>query len=203
MDALPANHRLLKEKIFRLVELQPEEWAYYEQHIQVCSFERGEFLTRIGEVEEHIYFIVSGLVKIHFLRKDLDICVDFALQHDIVSSFISYATRNPSRLHLQAITPVKALCMSYTDIQGGCDLYKNHERLGRLLLQSLYVTKCEKEMLLLSHTAEERYRDFLERGGEMVRQIPIKDIASFLGIRPESLSRIRKKLMRSEKTDLS
>lgn len=203
MDARPASYELLKEKLFRLVELQPEEWAYYERHIQVRSFERGEFLTRIGQVEDSIYFVVSGLVKIHFLRQDLDICVDFAMQHDIVSSFISYATRTPSRLHLQAVTPVQVLYLSYADIHRGYDRYKNHERLGRLLLQNLYMTKCEKEMTLLSYTVEERYRAFLEWGGEFIQQIPIKDIASYLGIRPESLSRIRKKLMRSEKTNLS
>ncbi|MBC7892976.1 MAG: Crp/Fnr family transcriptional regulator [Sphingobacteriaceae bacterium] len=199
MDQQSASYGLLKEKLFRLVELQPEEWAYFEQHLRVRSFERGEFLTRIGEVEDSIYFVASGLVKIHFLRQDLDICVDFAMQHDIVSSFISFATRKPSRLHLQAVTPVQVLYLSYVDIQRGYNLYKNHERLGRLLLQNLYIRKCEKEMTLLSHTVEERYREFLDWGGELIQQISIKDIASYLGIHPESLSRIRKNLMRSEK----
>lgn len=186
---------ILKHTLNRWVELTPDEWSSYQKGLQVCRFERGKLITRPGEIENHVYFVTSGIVKIYFIHGEREICVDFAFRHDLVNSFISFATQKPSILALEALTPVETLCMTYSDVTRFHDFSKNSERLGRLLMEQLYIRKSLKEMTLLSQTAEERYLDLLIRHPEVVRQIPVKDIASYLGIHPESLSRIRKKMM--------
>ncbi|MCY7352318.1 MAG: Crp/Fnr family transcriptional regulator [Cytophagaceae bacterium] len=189
----------LRQRLNQWVELTPEEWATYREGLHLCAFDRGRLITRRGEVENQIYFVISGIVKIYFVHGEREICVDFAFEQDLVNSFISFATRQPSVLALQAITPVEALCVSHSEVVRFNDLSKNSERLGRLIMEQLYIRKSRKEMKLLSQTAEERYFDLMTRHPEVGRQIPIKDIASYLGIHPESLSRIRKKMMMSVK----
>jgi CRP-like cAMP-binding protein len=77
-------------------------------------------------------------------------------------------------------------------------LYRNSptaNQLGRLMAESLYIRKTQRELDLLTKTAEERYKDLLEKGKTIMEEIPVNKIARYLGIHPESLSRIRANLI--------
>ena len=118
----------------------------------------------------------------------------FMFENDYVSAYYSFLSRRPSLMAIQALTPVIVYSMSEKDLDRLCNESKNAERIGRLNAERIYRRKEEREISLLTMSATERYTELLKRSPQLFQQIPLKYIASYLGIQPESLSRIRKQL---------
>lgn len=192
------SFQALKAVLTKFVDFLPDEWSHYEQHLEAVEFRKKQFLTRCDEVENHIYFLTEGLTRQYFISHEREICLDFGFRHNLVSAYVSFLTREPSSLCIQALTPVKALRVHYDVVQQLHNSSKNSERFGRLVAEHLYRTKLQREMVLLSLSAEEKYRYMLQKRPEFVQMIPVKDIASYLGIHPETLSRIRKHIIQDQ-----
>lgn len=195
---LAKSSQALKAVFTRFVEFLPDEWNHYEQHLEAVEFRKKEFLTQCDEVENYIYFVTEGLTRQYFISGEREICLDFGFRHNLVSSYVSFLTREPSPLCIQALTTVKALRVHYDAVQELHNSSKNSERFGRLVAEHLYRVKLQREMVLLSLSAEEKYRYMLQKHPEFIQMIPVKDIASYLGIHPETLSRIRKNIIQSQ-----
>lgn len=188
----------LKALFAKFVDFLPDEWSHYEHHIEWVEFRKKEFLTKCDEVENYIYFIEEGLTRQYFISSEREICLDFGFRHNLISAYVSFLTREPSALCIQALTSVRALRIHYDAVQQLHNISKNSERFGRLVAEQLYRVKLQREMMLLSLSAEEKYRHMLQKQPEFIQMIPVKDIASYLGIHPETLSRIRKNIIQNQ-----
>lgn len=184
----------LPERFAILNDFPAKEWEFYEKYAEHVQYHKKGLLTSMGEVENYIYFIKSGAVRSYFIKDKREICVDFGFENDFVSAYTSFLTRLPSDVHVQALSHVQAMRVHYQFVYQMSEISKLHERFGRVIAERLYMNKPRREMQLLSHSAEENYRDLIENHPEVVKYIPVKDIASYLGIHPESLSRIRKNM---------
>ncbi|MNR23554.1 hypothetical protein D3C85_1405790 [compost metagenome] len=110
----------------------------------------------------------------------------------MVTAYYSFITREPSMVAIQAIEDIAGILIPYQLLQ---DFYQNShsgERIGRLIAEHQYKNRLEREMGLLSATAEERYSELMKRNPELIRKTAVKHLSTYLGIQPESLSRIRK-----------
>jgi CRP/FNR family transcriptional regulator, anaerobic regulatory protein len=114
-----------------------------------------------------------------------------------MSSFISFGARKPSIINIQALADAKVMRISKENVDKFNELSKNAERFSRQTMEVLYTQKTLREITLISTTAEERYLKFLQKYPHAEKVIAVKDLATYLGIHPESLSRIRKKVRRS------
>lgn len=188
---------VFKEQALRFVQFLPEEFEYYQQKVEYKEISKKGIILNEGEVENYIYFILEGVVRVFFQGDKREICVDFGFSNQLVCSFISFQTRRSSALTIQAITPVKYLRIHRDDVEAFHAISKNSERIGRLAVEVLYANKLKREMSLLSLSAEENYLLMLRRHPEIAQNVPVKDLATYLGIHPESLSRIRKKIHRT------
>ncbi|QTH42550.1 Crp/Fnr family transcriptional regulator [Cohnella sp. LGH] len=119
----------------------------------------------------------------------------FCSAHDFIASYGSLLAGVPSRISIQALADSLLLTIRYSDFRSLYDRQLCWERLGRLLIERLYVKKELREREFLALSAEARYLKFLERYGHLETAIPQYHIASYLGITPVALSRIRKKLI--------
>jgi CRP/FNR family transcriptional regulator, anaerobic regulatory protein len=179
------------------IDFLPEEFEYYEKNIQYLEVKKKEYLLKIGEVENHLYYVIEGHFR-HFLVKDgKEICTDFSFPDTLMSSFLSFGSARPSLINIQALTNAKVLRLSKENVNEFNNLSKNAERFSRETLQSLYTQKALREISFLSTTAEERYIKLLKKQPQIIKTIAVKDLATYLGIHPESLSRIRKKVHRT------
>lgn len=178
--------------IASFVGLADEEWLRFSELLLQKSFSKGSFLCREGQIENHIFFLVKGATRNYFLKDGKEFTVDFLFEGDMVTAYYSFITREPSMIAIQAIEDIEAILIPYQLLQ---DFYRNYhsgERIGRLIAEFHYKKRLEREMALLSTTAEERYAQLMERNPGLIRKTAVKHLSTYLGIQPESLSRIRK-----------
>jgi CRP-like cAMP-binding protein len=156
---------------------------------------KGDMLIHQGEIESYIYFIRKGAVLVGTAYNQKEAILDFWFEGDYFSSYMSFLSRKPSQVYIETLAPTVVERTHYNQMQS---LYRNSptaNQLGRLMAESLYIRKTQRELDLLTKTAEERYKDLLEKGKTIMEEIPVNKIARYLGIHPESLSRIRANLI--------
>ncbi|MFK7980665.1 MAG: Crp/Fnr family transcriptional regulator [Saprospiraceae bacterium] len=186
---------ILKTALDKQAILQEEEWTEMRSYLKERTFKKGQFLCRNGQVEHYLSIIVEGTCRGFYTNKEgEEISVAFIFPNDYVSAYYSFLTQRPSLMAVQAVTAVTIISISHTHLNLLCDKYKNAERIGRLNAERVYRRKEEREIALLTMSATERYQDLINRSPQLLQQISLKHIASYLGIKPESLSRIRKQL---------
>lgn len=191
---LISKDNILRSVFDRLVQLPDEEWTEMSTCVIQRNFKKGEFLCRIGQVEQYLSVIESGTCRGFYNKGGEEVSVAFMFKSDYVSAYYSFLTQRPSLMAIQALSSVRVFSIHKTDLDNLCNNYKNAERLGRLNAERIYRRKEEREISLLTMSAKERYLELINRNPQLLQQIPLKYIASYLGIQPESLSRIRKQL---------
>ena len=167
---------------------------YFRRHTYSCSFHKGKLLLKAGEVCEHIYFIKKGAVRGFIKDGTKDITTWITAENEVVSSISSLDIREPAQENMQAIENCEMLALTYADFQDLYVKFPEFNIVARKLLQKYYQDAERRAFIARVTKAEKKYRLFLTRYGHLANRIPLKYIASFLGITLETLSRVRKKL---------
>jgi len=155
---------------------------------------KGQVLTDFGEVESKTYFLNAGVVEIAIPSYQTFKTLDFFFTGEFVCAYSSFLTQQPSDVRVVALTDCEAEVVSYADLQSAYSQSLLANYVGRIINEQAYLRKAQREKDLLTKTAEERYTELLRIHPDYIVQIPVNKIARYLGIHPESLSRIRKKL---------
>ena len=167
---------------------------YIRKHSYTCSFRKGKLLLKAGEICEHIYFIKKGAVRGFIKDGTKDITTWITAENEVVSSISSLDVREPAQENMQAIENCELLALTYADFQDIYIKFPEFNILARKLLQKYYQDAERRAFIARVTKAEKKYRLFLIRYGHLANRIPLKYIASFLGITLETLSRVRKKI---------
>ena len=167
---------------------------YFKKHSYGCSFRKGKLLLKAGEICEHVYFIKKGAVRGFVKDGTKDITTWITAENEVVSSISSLDAREPAQENMQAIENCELLALTYAHFQELYIKFPEFNILARKLLQKYYQDAERRAFIARVTKAEKKYRLFLTRYGHLANRIPLKYIASFLGITLETLSRVRKKL---------
>lgn len=184
---------IIRQQLQALLKEPLVQWEQFEAILQPVTFPAGGHLSEAGKTANAIYFIEEGIVRVYTIHDGKEISMDFAFPHSFTASYASFVTQSPAAVNLQAVTPVRGYAWYYSDLQQLYNTSHQSERIGRLVAEQQYLRKYNRELLFLRYSAQERYALLLEEHPEVIQHIPVKQIASYLGIEPESLSRIRKK----------
>jgi CRP-like cAMP-binding protein len=187
----------IKQALDQLTAIPVDEWNEFSGRLSIRQFEKGAFLTREGDVENYIYFLNKGATRNYFTRDGKDFTLDFHFENNFVTAYYSLITREPSSVQIETLEPAEAVVIPYRLLQ---EFYKKSihgERIGRMIAEIQYVKRVRKEMDLLSLTAEQRYAALMDKNPSLVNTISIRQLSSYLGIQPESLSRIRRLYQRN------
>ncbi len=182
----------IRQAINKLQPLTETEWNDFSERLTVKTFAKGDFLIRAGQTENHVYFINSGATRNYFTREDKEYTVDFQFAGEFVTAYYSLITREPGTVNIELLESTEAVVVAYTDLKEFYNRYHNGERIGRLIAEYQYVRRLRREMDLLALSAEERYAQLMQRNPALIQTLSVKHVSSYLGIQPESLSRIRK-----------
>jgi CRP-like cAMP-binding protein len=167
---------------------------YFKKHSYTCSFRKGKLLLKAGEICEHIYFIKKGAVRGFIKEGKKDITTWITAENEVVSSISTLDVRAPAFENMQAIENCELLALTYADFQDLYIKFPEFNIVARKVLQKYYQDAEGRAFIVRLTNAENKYRLFITRYGHLANRIPLKYIASFLGITLETLSRVRKKL---------
>ena len=185
--------------IERKTTFSEEEWQDILSYWKPLEFKKNEHLTQAGQIEPYFYFVEKGIQRLYFLDKGLEHILGFSYDGDFSGLFDSFLHQSPGELNLQAISDSQLLAINFQDYTTLINRYRKLERWAYQFLVDILVGRLKREIEMLSCPAEERYRNLLHRSPHVIQQIPYKYLASYLGMTPETFSRMRKKVA-SEKT---
>jgi CRP-like cAMP-binding protein len=167
---------------------------YLRKHSYTVSFRKGKLLLKAGEICEHIYFIKKGVVRGFIKEGKKDITTWITAENEVVSSISALDAREPALENIQAIENCELLALTFDDFQDLYIKFPEFNIVARKVLQKYYQDAEGRAFIARLTNAENKYRLFITRYGHLANRIPLKYIASFLGITLETLSRGRKKL---------
>ncbi|MCV9928107.1 Crp/Fnr family transcriptional regulator [Flavobacterium sp. LS1R49] len=160
------------------------------------NIRRKGFLLQEGDFCRHYFFIVSGCFKMFAVDPSgKEHNLQFAAENDWISDLHSFYAHEPSRMHIEAVEPSVILQIQHDDLLYLFVNYHKFDRNFRIITERKYINFQNRILQNISSTAEERYISFTSEYPELVNRIPNTQIASYLGITPEFLSKIRKKIV--------
>lgn len=180
----------------QLVKLPEHEWTRFAGIMHPASFNKGQHLLEIGHVCDHVCFLGTGLVRAYRIHDGEDLTEQFFFEGNYATEYESFLTRTPSTVGLQAMEPCTLVRFNYADLQGTYASSPMAERMGRLIAEHIFTGSSRRTRSLLFDTPEQRYLALIKERPKVMARVPQKYIASYLGLKPESLSRIRSRLTR-------
>lgn len=188
---LPAVENYLKF-IQQIHPLSQESIEAIVPFLTQRSFAKKDFLVRQGNVSNELHFILSGCVREYFEDANTnEINTWFGFENAIAVSTYSFFSQKPSLTNIQALEDTETILIRHEDLQKLFNQFHEIERLGRLLAEQYLVQIEEIKIILQTLSAKQRYEYLLQHKPEFIKRIPLKYLASFLGIKLETLSRVR------------
>ncbi len=165
--------------------------AAIESSATPVQIAKNEIILRAGEKCPCIYFIAKGLVRGYYFLEDKEITHWFAKEEEFATSFYAFISGERSSEFIQALEDCEVIKITYDQLQLLYQQFPETERIGRLLIEQYYI-RLESRMLGLQFTsAKERYQKLQDERPELLQRVSLGQIASYLGISQETLSRIR------------
>jgi CRP/FNR family transcriptional regulator, anaerobic regulatory protein len=195
------NYDQILKNVSKHIVLRDDEITYFTSLLRSKVIPRKHFLLRAGEVARHINFINSGALKAYYLdEKSEEKIIMLALDDWWITDMYSFAMNKPAMQFISATESSSIFQLHKDDF----DLLLLHvpafERFFRILMQNAYIREQLRVIENLSMPAEERYIKFLEKYPHMAERVSQKQIASYIGVSPQFLSAMRKRINKTPKS---
>ncbi|WP_024772346.1 Crp/Fnr family transcriptional regulator [Aquimarina macrocephali] len=193
--------QLLYKNILEKTTITETEFEEFLAQTKSIVVNKNEHFLNEGEVANYIAFIVSGgLYSYSIDEKGEKNVVQIALENYWIADLYSFLSREPSKLNIEAIVETKLIIINKDNFEKTCDTIPAFERFQRLLIQKAYISTLQRISGLTSKSAPQRYLELVTEHPEIIQKVPQLLIASYLGIKPQSLSRIRKQIFNKNST---
>ncbi|TDQ31110.1 Crp/Fnr family transcriptional regulator [Zeaxanthinibacter enoshimensis] len=180
------------------ISLTQEEEEFFTSLLTTVEINKKTWLVRPGARIEHEYFVVNGCLKAYYLDESGDKhIIQFAIENWWVGDFDAFYNKVDSRLYIEALEDSTLLAISYDDLQQLFERVPKFERYFRLLVTNAFISLRGRVLSSLEKTLKERYLEFCRVYPNIEKRVANYHIANYLGASPESLSRIRRKLVKT------
>lgn len=173
------------------VPLEDQAWTDLQKTMTFREYKRKDHFLYQGEICKQLGFIIKGYVRLYFLKDGEEITKDFNFENSFCGSYASFSLRQPSRFNIMAMEKVKLYTIGREDLFRLFDKYSSLQKLGRISMEHMFIRKEMREASFLLDSAEQRYHELLSQYPKITQRVPLKYLASYLGITAETLSRIR------------
>ncbi len=184
----------IKKFIDNIHPMSDSDWGFFSSKLHQVKLSKNSTLIKTGVIENYLSFISEGIVRFYIPQEESELTFGFLFKNEFVTAYDSFITQTPSRYQIETLTNVTLWRISFRDLQEVYRETKSGNLIGRRMAENMYLIKSKREISLLNKTAEERYLDLFQERPKLVKQIPLKYIASYIGVTPQALSRIRKRI---------
>lgn len=185
----------LRTSLEHLGPLTDEAWDAFAVQLQKQALGKGDLFTMAGKQVRDVAFVMSGILRMYYIRDDgREFNKSFATAGDICAALDALILNQPSRIYIGALAPSTLYTLPWATLEALCEDYRCWASLGRRFAYLLSVKKMAREASFLLDSTEERYKCFRAEYGAIANAIPDYHIASYLGITPVALCRIKKRM---------
>ena len=180
----------------QIMPLTTEEITAISETMTIKSYKKGSILLREGETSSEAYFVLEGCVRQYYLVDGSEKTNNFFTEEQWVVSIKSISQGIPSDHYIDCCTDVKLVVGNRNKEDALYKQFPKLESISRKVMEKFFSEQQEIMAAYLNDTPEQRYLKLLEKRPDLFQIVPQFQIASYIGVKPESLSRIRKRLLR-------
>ncbi|MCX2745614.1 Crp/Fnr family transcriptional regulator [Mangrovivirga sp. M17] len=184
----------IRKFITNITPISDSDFDFFASKLEQVKVKKHTPLLKAGDVENYLYFILKGIVRLYIPKDEYDLTFGFIFENEFATAYDSFITQSPSDYQIETLTETNLFRISNEDLQ---EVYLNTNSgniIGRRMAENMFLIKSKRELSFLNKTAEERYLDLFSERPNLISQIPLKYIASYIGVTPQALSRIRKRI---------
>lgn len=176
------------------MELNEVEKQLLVDNLEVFHFKKKSLITEEGTTSKYVYFVNNGVLRAYYLKDGEEFTTQFYFENSYCSSYSSFLTQSKGRINIECLTDVELLALSYENVQNMYKTSKAFNTFGRRISEFLYIDFYKRSSSFLLDDAKTRYLKLVKERPEVLKTIPNYLIASYIGVTPESLSRLKKQL---------
>lgn len=192
---LGSSYDLILKNVNRFVYLTPAEQETYISLLSKRTVKKKTFLLREGDTIAHEFFVTKGCLKVYTLNdKGVEHISMFAIEDWWTGDILSFINQQPSKYFIEALEDSEVIQISKNNYDLLFEHIPKFERFYRVLYQRSLISYIQRTNQSIALSAEERYTNFTKKYPSLVNRVSQKNIAAYLGVTPEFLSVLRKKL---------
>jgi CRP-like cAMP-binding protein len=189
-------YNLILSNIERHIRLTETEKNFFISKLKHRKYRKKQYVLQAGDVARHDNFVIKGLLRAYTVDdKGQEHIAMFAMEGWWTSDLYSFLTETPATQNIDALEDSEVLSIEKPDLETLYHEIPKFERFFRIILQNAFIANQQRVLGSISQTAEEQYLAFIKKYPSLEQRIPQHQIASFLGITPETISRIRRQQM--------
>lgn len=177
------------------LKLSPIEQEFFENLNASKHYKKGDILLREGEQARNSYYVVTGCVRQYYLIDGEEKTTNFYTEEESILSTISTINKLPSKFYLECVEDCLVKESSYSQEAEIYEKFPRFEKLCRITTEEQLGKFQERFAIFMTSSPEERYLNLVNTRPDLLNRVPQYQLASYLGIKPESLSRIRKRIL--------
>lgn len=186
LDEFLHTFGLSDEEIYLMQKLGKEE-----------RFRQGEDVSFIGRHIDHFHFIKQGMIRSYRIIDGNDFTYNFFLVGDICVDYESLLKKVPSQSYFEVLAPTEVITFRFSKVEALFEEHPRIERIARKMAEFAYVRLVERVKEFQSDSLEQRYLNLISNQETLFHSAPLQHIASYLGVKPQSLSRVRAKIVKN------
>ena len=184
----------LLDNIQSLITLNQEEKDIITSLFKEKTYKKGDFFLADGQICKQVGFVTKGLMRYYINHDGEEKTYAFSQENQYVCNYESFLPQNPSFKIIQALEDSDVFVISHSDLQVLYAKVREGERYGRIAVEAVFLQMLKDINSFYTETPEVRYERFLTNHPDLQQRISQYHIASFVGVKPQSLSRIRKRI---------
>ncbi len=183
----------LSENISQKVRLTTIEKSLVDKAFKSVKINKGDIWIKEGKVCDHVAFVKTGKLRVFYNDESgNEVTCYFVTADNFISSFTSFLTNTPTTENISAIEDTVLMIISKKELESLSDEIPKIHIWRRIIAENLFITMEKRIAMLQSQTANERYERMIKENPDIILSVPLQYTASFLGITPQHLSRLRK-----------
>lgn len=182
---------LVYQCITRFIGISRDEFQVFAPYLEVRFFDKRDVILPAGQTENYLSVVIKGLVRKYITVNKKETTLQLATEAHLVQSEISFLTRHPSDMIVEAIEPTVLVSMHFDNVQRALRELPRAEEMGRLILTYMFIKKDARYYAQVKKTTRERFLEYANQHAHMLQRVPQKILASYLNIKPETFSRLK------------